>query len=463
MSKRLALFGTLIPVVGLLFGFPSAPAGVADAVSAALGHDGNARPPLSTNTTLSPYWSSKVQRWESLIVQEAQRREVDPDFLASLVWMESRGDATAVGPAGAVGLMQIMPREAGFSWRPSEDDLLDPSANLYWGTRTLATVIRQGHGDVFSALAAYNGGWDRTMLRGPRMFATTILRDYARAVASREGLEGAWSAFFAVQDAALHGPIWVSDSDREDVYFYGDGNVTPEGGSLIPDIAPTAALANCYDEESGAVFSVGVWVYSVEQQAWITAGAEPALEARIQSMVTSPSMMAGSLRPGNAAAAQLTAAANTASPEVVAAAPTEAPAPVVPAPTVEVAPAQVVEPEAPQTSVSTMAGASDEVAPTVASNVACDGGPLQVDAWPLVRVNTAEGWKAQIYAEGRGGNCSYTYAWNVESDVKAVGVPGPVSFEVTSSRRASVIVGTVVVTSGGETQRVALYIHPPDD
>ena len=366
-----------------------------------------------------------------------------------------------MGPAGAVGLMQIMPKEAGFSWRPSEDDLLDPSANLYWGTRTLATVIRQGHGDVFSALAAYNGGWDRTMLRGPRMFATTILRDYARAVASREGVEGAWSAFLAVQDATLHGPIWVSDSDREDVYFYGDGNVTPEGGSLIPDIAPTGALANCYDEESGAVFSVGVWVYSVEQQAWITAGAEPALEARIQSMVTSPSMMAGSLRPGNAVAAQLTAAANTASPEVVVL--PQRPAPVVPAPTVEVAPAQVVEPEAPQTPVSTMAGASDEVAPTVASNVACDGGPLQVDAWPLVRVNTAEGWKAQIYAEGRGGNCSYTYAWNVESDVKAVGVPGPVSFEVTSSRRASVIVGTVVVTSGGETQRVALYIHPPDD
>ncbi len=468
MSKRLALFGTLIPVLGLLFAFPSAPAGVVDVFSVALGRDRDVRPSLSPITTLSPYWSPKVRRWESLIVQEARRRELDPDLLASLVWMESRGDASAVGPAGAVGLMQIMPKEAGFTWRPSEDDLLDPSTNLYWGTRTLATVIVQGHGDVFSALAAYNGGWDQATYRGPKKFATTILRDYARAVAAREGLEGAWSAFFAVQDATLHGPIWVSDSDREDVYFYGDQNVTPEGGRLVPDVASTAVLANCYDEASSAVFSVGVWMYSAGQAGWITAGAEPALEARIQSMVTSPSMMAGSLRPGSAVAPQPTPLLASASSEPVAAAPTET-APVLPSPT----PADVVATQTAWTPTALPAGAPPSSAatqgdlgaatPTAAPQPLCEGGPLELDAWPLVRVNTADGWQAQIYAEGRGGDCNYTYAWNVESDVKAEGVRGPISFEVTSSRRASVIVGTVVVMSGGETQRVALYIHPPDD
>jgi len=42
---------------------------------------------------LSAYWSPRVQRWADQIIQEAHHRGIDPDFLASLVWMESRGDA----------------------------------------------------------------------------------------------------------------------------------------------------------------------------------------------------------------------------------------------------------------------------------------------------------------------------------------------------------------------------------
>ena len=97
-----------------------------------------------------------------------------PEQILHAVWIESRGDPEAVGPAGAVGLMQVMPKERGFSWRPTQEALMDPGTNLFWGTRTLATVIRQGKGDVFSALAAYNGGWEKTTSRGPMKFAATI-------------------------------------------------------------------------------------------------------------------------------------------------------------------------------------------------------------------------------------------------------------------------------------------------
>ena len=162
--------------------------------------------------TLSSYWHKKIQRWDSLIIQAADNRQLDPDFLASLVWMESRGDPYAVGPVGAVGLMQVMPKEAGFTWRPSRDVLVDPSINLSWGSRTLATVISQGRGDVFNALAAYNGGWDQIMYRGPTIFATSILRDYANAVALRYNIKGQWIAFFARKDIGIQGPIWIADS-----------------------------------------------------------------------------------------------------------------------------------------------------------------------------------------------------------------------------------------------------------
>ncbi len=225
--------------------------------------------PSSEAPVLSSYWSAKILRWETLIVQEANRRSLDPDFVASLVWRESRGDPNAIGPGGSVGLMQIMPKESGFSWRPSKEVLLDPGMNLFWGTRTLSIIIQQGHGDVFNALAAYNGGWEQTDYRRPRTFATTILRDYAHAVASRCGTSGRWVAFFALESSYIHGPIWVADSARSDVYYYGQTNTIPDGTPLIPDDAsPTSVVARFASEKTDTPYSVGIWLYNVAQDTW---------------------------------------------------------------------------------------------------------------------------------------------------------------------------------------------------
>ncbi len=225
---------------------------------------------------LSIYWSYKVRRWDTIIIQEARRRKLDPDFLASLVWMESRGDPTAVGPVGAVGLMQVMSREAGFEWRPTKTELMDPATNLFWGTRTLSTVVEQGQGDIFNALAAYNGGWDQIMYRGPTIFATTILRDYANAVVRREDVSGRWLGMFAVRNHSLHGPIWVVDSTREDVYLSRNENALPDGSLLIPDVVPTSVVASCEDEKTERAFDVGFWLYCPETDEWVGSGAEGA-------------------------------------------------------------------------------------------------------------------------------------------------------------------------------------------
>lgn len=383
--------------------------------------------------SLSPYWHKKVLRWESLIVQEADRRKLDPDFVASLVWMESRGDANAVGPVGSVGLMQVMPREAGFTWRPTRAELLNPYTNLFWGTRTLATVIQQGDGDVFSALAAYNGGWEKVSSRVPRAFAATVLHDYARAVAVRHGIDGAWSAFIAIQDNELHGPIWVTNADSSDVYHYADANVTPEGNVLIPGVAPTSVLAACVDPDTGLAYTVGIWLYCSDSGQWLTTGTATVVESVLRSVITSPSLMAGSQPP----------------------LPPESPKPTPAAALVlrTVAPTQ-----------TPVAGSLDD--PTVTPTpepVTCAGGPLLLDTYPLESYNTVEGWSAKVYASARGGDCVYDYAWNTEEDVKGTGYTGPIVFEVHSARRASVIVGTVLVTSNGETVRVGLYIEPPGD
>jgi hypothetical protein len=408
------------------------------AMAATTGSEGGLSAQRSSGD-LAPYWSPRVQQWESLIAQEAERRELDPDLLASLVWMESRGDAVAVGPVGAVGLMQVMPREAGFTWRPTHAELLDPATNLFWGTRTLATVVKQGQGDIFNALAAYNGGWAQIMYRGPKRFATTILQDYSHAVAARHGLdEGGWVAFFAVDQGEISGPIWVADADRGDVYAFGDVNLTPEGAPLIPGTAPTSLVASCGGDE-GAPCAVGMWLYHKVTERWIAPVEIVVTPTLSQESVGSlPRLvMAGSSRPPQwsdigslAAPAEPTAVATVAAPM---------PAPVEDADVVSTT--------------------EEELASDVPS---CSGGSLRVDAWPLDRVNTPDnGWKVLIFAEGHGGDCTYTYAWNDEADVRAVLVAGSVVFEVTSTSRGAVILGTVVVSSGDETQRVGMYIHPP--
>lgn len=394
-------------------------------------------------TSLSPYWSPKILRWSALIVQEAARRQLDPDLLASLVWIESRGDPEAIGPAGATGLMQIMPKEAGFSWRPARDALLDPAMNLFWGTRTLATVINQGDGDVFSALAAYNGGWNKVANRRPQLFATIVLRDYAKALVAHHQLAGAWTAVVAVVDSTVHGPIRIIDSTRDDAYLYGYENVTPEGGPLVPAIPPTSVVYRCDGEEDRGPFYVGVWLFDVAEGRWVTGDALP-------EPTPIPTPEPSVAETGDGAVDEPRGA-----PPVLSASgdPNDGEADVQAADTQDAGAQNVLAP--------TNSPAEVPVTPVAMPSFTCSGGPLVLDAYPLERVNTIEGWKARVYAGGRGGDCVYTYAWNDETDVRAENVRGAVTFEVSSSRRGEVIVGTVVLSSAGETVRVGVYIHPP--
>jgi hypothetical protein len=96
----------------------------------------------------------------------------------------------------------------------------------------------------------------------------------------------------------------------------------------------------------------------------------------------------------------------------------------------------------------------------VSQPVACAGGPLQLDAWPVDKVCTGSStWKAIVFVEGRGGDCRYTYAW--ERQVQGGPMLGPMTFEVKSASRGSAIVGEASVTSAGQTVVVGLHISAP--
>lgn len=81
--------------------------------------------------------------------------QIPPDLVLALMEVESRFDRWAVSPAGAVGLMQVMPfwpRELGVS-----NQLVKIAPNIRMGCEILRYYLRVEHRDWSLALARYNG------------------------------------------------------------------------------------------------------------------------------------------------------------------------------------------------------------------------------------------------------------------------------------------------------------------
>lgn len=85
---------------------------------------------------------------------------IDPDLGFRLVRVESRFNARARGPMGALGLAQLMPGTARALDRSlrTEAQILEPATNLRLGFGYLRRMIERYDGDVRLALLAYNRG-----------------------------------------------------------------------------------------------------------------------------------------------------------------------------------------------------------------------------------------------------------------------------------------------------------------
>jgi hypothetical protein len=76
-------------------------------------------------------------------------------LIQAIIQQESAFDPMALSRGGAVGLMQILPRNAA-ALGVAPEELWLPKVNVLAGTRLLAILLRHYQGDVISALVAYN-------------------------------------------------------------------------------------------------------------------------------------------------------------------------------------------------------------------------------------------------------------------------------------------------------------------
>ncbi len=93
----------------------------------------------------------------------AAATDIDPQLLFAIARQESAFSPDAKSPAGALGLMQLMPSTAKYTAKRSglnyrTRDLLKPEANITLGSRYLNSLLSQFEGNRILAAAAYNAG-----------------------------------------------------------------------------------------------------------------------------------------------------------------------------------------------------------------------------------------------------------------------------------------------------------------
>jgi len=136
--------------------------------------------PQPVGCQVSPAFPESVRQWCGVISRMAQAEGVPADLIAAVIWQESGGDPGAISRSGAIGLMQVMPRDGHaasfacvngpcFSGRPHSDQLRDPEFNVEYGTQMLARLFER-HGNLRDALKAY-GPMDRGYTYADRVLA----------------------------------------------------------------------------------------------------------------------------------------------------------------------------------------------------------------------------------------------------------------------------------------------------
>jgi len=113
------------------------------------------------------YWDDLDLRfpliYDKEVASASQASQVAPEYLLAIARQESAFAADARSPAGAMGLMQLMPATASQTARSigltyHQNDLYKPQQNLLLGGTYLSQMLERFNGNRILATAAYNAG-----------------------------------------------------------------------------------------------------------------------------------------------------------------------------------------------------------------------------------------------------------------------------------------------------------------
>ncbi len=111
--------------------------------------------------------------------REANRHGIDPMLLVAVMAVESSFNPVAESQAGAVGLMQVIPRFHTDKFAPEHESALHPDTNIRIGAKVLQEYIRRG-GGLIAGLQLYNGSSNDES----NSYANKVLGEKARLLAA---------------------------------------------------------------------------------------------------------------------------------------------------------------------------------------------------------------------------------------------------------------------------------------
>lgn len=124
--------------------------------------------------------ASRAARFYAPIIDRIARDHgLESELLHAVIAVESRYDPSLVSPAGATGLMQLMP---GTAKQYGVADLFDPEQNMQGGARYLRFLLDKFDRDTSLALAAYNAGENAVYRHGNRIPPYPETTEYVKRV-----------------------------------------------------------------------------------------------------------------------------------------------------------------------------------------------------------------------------------------------------------------------------------------
>ncbi|EIC24002.1 lytic transglycosylase domain-containing protein [Thiorhodovibrio frisius] len=134
--------------------------------------------------TISGSMKTRRDRYVAIILSEAKRQRVDPNLVHAVIQAESAYRPNAKSPAGACGLMQLMPATAR---RFGVRDIWDPKQNIGGGVAYLRFLLDRFAGDIPLVLAAYNAGEGAVAKHGNKIPPYRETREYVSRVIAAMG------------------------------------------------------------------------------------------------------------------------------------------------------------------------------------------------------------------------------------------------------------------------------------
>jgi len=115
------------------------------------------------NTFRETALSSGNVNLDSIFEAAGHKYNISPNLLKAVAKVESGFRPNLVSPAGAQGIMQLMPATARYL---GVTNAFDPEQNIMGGAKYLKEQLDRFNGDVQLALAAYNAGWPTVKKHG---------------------------------------------------------------------------------------------------------------------------------------------------------------------------------------------------------------------------------------------------------------------------------------------------------